>query len=138
MAVVLDASVILKWFVEDEMSRHADGLLDRVCEEGALVPALFRWEAQSVLVRAMLDARLDLELMEKAFDVLSALPISVEDAGRRLMLGGEAALALQYNLTPYDAAYLAVALDHELELATADNDLARAARDAEVAVFHLR
>lgn len=137
MAFVLDASIALKWFVEDEMVPAADHLLERVIEEGAVVPALFRWEAQSVLTRAVLDGRLTEDLMEVALEQLASLPIAVEDPGEKLFFGGEAQLALRYDITPYDAAYLALALDYRIHLATADNDLARAARDANVRVIYL-
>lgn len=137
MAFVLDASIALKWFVEDEMVPAADHLLERVIEEGAVVPALFRWEAQSVLTRAVLDGRLTEDLMEVALEHLASLPIAVEDPGEKLFFGGEAQLALRYDITPYDAAYLALALDYRIHLATADNDLARAARDANVRVIYL-
>ncbi len=53
------------------------------------------------------------------------------------MFGGEAALSLRYDVTPHDAAYLAVALDYALPLATADSDLAHAARDAGVVVQYV-
>jgi len=137
VALVLDASVAVKWFLHDELSPEARAVLDRVRDDGALVPALFRWEVQSVVVRAYRDGRLSEELMETALTSLRDLPIAIEDPGRRLMFGGEAALSLRYDVTPYDAAYLAVALDYALPLATADSDLAHAARDAGVVVQYV-
>jgi len=76
-------------------------------------------------------------MMETALTSLRDLPIAIEDPGRRLMFGGEAALSLRYDVTPHDAAYLAVALDYALPLATADSDLAHAARDAGVVVQYV-
>jgi len=138
MTFVLDASIILKWFVEDEMSREADSLLDRTRSEGALVPALFRWEAQSVLTRAAIDSRITESLVDAALEELAALPIVVDHPGAKLIFGGESTLALTYDITPYDAAYLALALDHRIALATADQDLRRAAHDAEVQVIYVK
>ena len=138
MAFVLDASIVLKWFVTDEMSRDANSVLDRTRREGAVVPALFRWEAQSVLTRAVLDCRITESLLDVALEELSSLPITVDHPANELAFGGESGLALRYELTPYDAAYLAVALDYRLALATADNDLRRAAREADVEVVYVR
>jgi predicted nucleic acid-binding protein len=138
MAIVLDASIVLKWFVEDEMSPDASRVLEKVRNGGAVVPALFRWEAQSALVRAVRDSRLSEALADLALEELAALPITVEHPGMKLFFGGEAALALRYDLTPYDAAYLTVALDYSLDLATADDELAKAARDAGIRVTHVR
>jgi predicted nucleic acid-binding protein len=138
MAFVVDASIVVKWFLEDEMTRDADVVLDRVRNDGAVVPALFRWETQNVLTRAVLDGRLTRELLDVALEELAALPIAVEHPGQRLFFGGETDLALRYDITPYDAAYLAVAIDYRLDLATADNELARAARDADIRVMQIK
>jgi len=38
VALVLDASVAVKWFLHDELSPEAAAVLDRVRDDGALVP----------------------------------------------------------------------------------------------------
>ena len=49
-----------------------------------------------------------------------------------------AALARQYGLTIYDAAYLEIAMRRGASLATTDNALAKAAKAAGVPIFGLR
>ncbi len=44
MSLVLDTSLTLSWYFEDERTPIADGLLERVAEQGAYVPTLWRLE----------------------------------------------------------------------------------------------
>lgn len=134
MSRVIDPSVAVKWYLTDELSEDANRILSLVEESGAIVPALFRWEVQNVLWHAHTSGRIDAETLEDAITSLRALPIDVEDSGARLMFGSELGLARAHDLTVYDAAYLALALDRRIPLATADHALAYAARESGVAV----
>jgi predicted nucleic acid-binding protein len=129
MAIVVDVSVAVKWFLRDERSRFADSILDRVAQEAAYVPALFRWEMQSVLLAAEKANRITSTDVDDAIDSLRDLPIFIEPPGERLFSGSEIHLARHYGVTPYDAAYLAVATNRRLPLATSDAELSHAARD---------
>ncbi len=135
MAFVVDVSIAAKWFLADERNSAADSLLDRVFEEGAYVPALFRWEMQSVLLGAERADRIDSDDVDAALDSLRDLPIVFEPSGERFFSGNEVRLARHYDLTPYDAAYLCLAASRNIALATADNALAYAARDLGVVVI---
>ena len=66
---------------------------------------------------------------------IQSLPIRVDD--ETSLRGWEAipALAERFRLTTYDAAYLELALRFDVPLATLDQDLARAAREAGVPLF---
>jgi predicted nucleic acid-binding protein len=134
MALVLDVSVAAKWFLNDEKDDGADALLTQVASDGAYVPALFRWEIQSVLLGAARASRIDSDDVDAALDALRDLPIVVEAPGERVFSGSELHLARHYGLTPYDAAYLALAAGRRLLLATFDDDLAYAASDLGVIV----
>lgn len=65
------------------------------------------------------------------------LPIVVESPGERVFSGSELRLARHYDLTLYDAAYLALAAGRRLPLATLDAALAHAASDLGVTVVPL-
>ncbi len=129
MAIVVDVSVAVKWFLRDERSRFADSILNRVAQEAAYVPALFRWEMQSVLLAAEKANRITSTDVDDAIDSLRDLPIFIEPPGERLFSGSEIHLARHYGVTPYDAAYLAVATNRRLPLATSDAELSHVARD---------
>jgi predicted nucleic acid-binding protein len=134
MSRVIDPSVAVKWYLVDELSAEADRVLGLVESVGAIVPALFRWEVQNVLRQAHSSGRIDEQGLEDAVVSLRALPIEVEDPGSRLLFGNELGLANAHDITVYDAAYLALAMDRRIPLATADNQLAHAARECGVTV----
>jgi len=135
MSLVLDVSIAARWFLRDERDDGAAALLARVAEDGAYVPALFRWEIQSVLLGAERASRIDPDDVDAALDALRDLPIIVESPGERVFSGSELHLARHYDLTPYDAAYLALAASRRLPLATLDAALVHAASDLGLVVI---
>jgi predicted nucleic acid-binding protein len=135
VSIVLDASVVARWFLTDELSARSDELLERVLAEGAYAPALFRWEIQNVLLQAERAHRMTSEDVDAAMDSLRDLPITLEDAGMRFFAGPEIRLARHYELTTYDAAYLALAAGRNIALATLDHALAQAAHDLGITVL---
>lgn len=135
MSFVLDASIVATWFLPDERNGITDELLDHVAREGAVAPALFRWEIESVLLGAERANRISSDDVDDALDTLRDLPIAFESPGDRFFAGSELRLARHYDLTPYDAAYLALASSRRLPLATLDSSLAYAARDLGIRVL---
>ena len=130
MSFVLDVSLSCKWFFADEATPDADRILERlVGGEAAVVPALFRWEFASALMSAERAGRIEPDETENAFEVVRDLPIFVDDPGRKIFRALEFDLARAFAITVYDAAYLAVAANRRLDLATADAGLATVARD---------
>ncbi len=129
MPIVLDASVAVDWFLP-KPNTVAEIALDNVVADGAMVPALWRWEVQDVLRRLHLAGRL-----RKSVDAVCAelreLPIAVDDELASLF-GDEAPLAAKYNITVYDAAYLELAIRLRVPLATNDRALAAAAKAAKL------
>lgn len=133
--LVVDASVAAKWFIPQEHSRFADSVLDTVLVEHGCVPALFRWEIQNLLLAAERADRLTAQDVDDAMETLRDLPITVDRVHERLFVGNELRLARHYDLTAYDAAYLALALHHGAVLATSDAELCRAAKDLGLDLF---
>jgi predicted nucleic acid-binding protein len=130
VAIVLDANVAVDWFLPNR-NDVADLALDNVVTEGAVVPALWRWEVQDVLRRLHLAGRLT-QSVEFIRTELRALPIAV-DNGLTTLFGNEAMVAARFNLTLYDSAYLELALRLGSPLATNDKALTAAAKTAKVA-----
>jgi predicted nucleic acid-binding protein len=126
---VLDASIAVDWFLP-EPNKVAEIALDKVVAEGAVVPALWRWEVQDVLRRLDLAGRLT-QPVDFIRSELRELPITVDDELTGLF-GDEAAIAARYNLTVYDAAYLELALRLRTSLATNDGALFAAAKAAKL------
>jgi predicted nucleic acid-binding protein len=125
--IVIDANIAIGWF-GPAVNAASDAALDALSEDGALVPALWRWEVQDVLRRLADGGHLRLSA-EAALAAMRQLPIAVDDDVPGLF-GDALALAKQYDLTVYDASYLEIALRRRLPLATIDKRLAAAAKRA--------
>ncbi len=77
MPIVLDANVAVDWFLPN-MNDVASAALDLVVADGAVVPALWRWEVQDVLRRLDLAGKLT-QKVDIIRDELQELPITVDD-----------------------------------------------------------
>jgi predicted nucleic acid-binding protein len=71
----------------------------------------------------------------EALNLVAALPVEIDGETARRAVSDTAALARQYRLTIYDAAYLELAMRRRAALATSDNALIMAAKQAGVAIF---
>ena len=128
MTLVVDASLTLAWYFEDERSAAGDAGLDRVTEEGAVVPSLWRYEVANGLQMAVRRKRIDAAYRDASLAELRLLPITVDRPGDDLIWTNTVVLAERFRLTVYDAAYLELAHRRALPLATADRPLRAAAR----------
>jgi predicted nucleic acid-binding protein len=124
---VLDCSVSAAWCLLDETSDAADGVLSRLADEEALVPALWLMEMANVLVVAERKGRITPADGARAVELLSMLPIRVEPA-EPTDLNACRLLAREYGLSAHDASYLELAQRAGLPLATMDQALDAAAK----------
>jgi len=130
--IVVDASVVLSWFLDDELDEFAHTSANRVVSEGALVPAIFPAEVANALMNAARRGRLTNTDVAERLSRLNALPIMVDSA--RVALAEEVDLAQKHKLTVYDAMYLHVAVRQQWTFLTRDADLRRAAVKEKVLV----
>ena len=133
--LVLDASLALQWFLEDEADReYSLNVLTSLAEKRALVPVLWFYEIGNGLLMAHRRKRISLDQIGGFLKRLTALPIEAapQPPGELFELP---ALAHAKGLTNYDAAYLALAIRSNLPLATTDSDLRKAAASASVRIF---
>lgn len=126
--IVVDASVAASWFFNDERDDVAVRSAQRVLEDVALVPAIFPAELANALLFAWRKGRIPSDEFDGALEKVKNLPIQVASQG--LDLEEEVALATRYELTMYDAMYLALAGRHKIGLLTRDDRLRAAALDA--------
>jgi len=70
--------------------------------------------------------------MRRFLDDLAKLPIALGPTSAALVFSRVQRLSREHSLTAYDAAYLDLALDYGLPLATLDDDLLQACRKAGV------
>ncbi len=129
MTLVIDASLTLSWYFEDERTPAADALLDQVTNTGAVVPSLWRLETANGLQVAIRRKRIDVAFRDRALTHLTRLPITVDAETDAHAWTTTLQLADRFQLTLYDAAYLELAQRRALPLATLDSAL-RPAADA--------
>ena len=108
MIWIIDASVAVRWFIEEEARAHADGVLERVIDEPErfAVPELFAFEVFSVLQRIHPNG---LEAFRKGI-----IPLLQGGIFRQPMTESFAVKANRFvrlGLTGYDACYAALAWD---------------------------
>lgn len=122
--LVIDASVALKWFLQDEKyGDRAMGLLDRSIrgELDLVAPSLMVYEIINALVIAQRKGRIDEERVLASISGFIDLGITFVD-----VIGLEARVlhfCRVYDCTAYEASYLAVAEQGSLVLITGDERL---------------
>jgi predicted nucleic acid-binding protein len=121
--LILDCSLAMAWCFEDEASEAADGVLDRVRDGGAIVPALWYWEVGNVLAIAQKRGRISESECAIRLNLLAALPIKTDEFGATKAWHETLSLAKSNMLSAYDAAYLELALRLGGTLATNDKAL---------------
>ena len=120
--ILLDASVVLKWFLPEEELETALALLDAhiAQEELIAVPELLYYEVSNILA---VKAPLPDEAIFEALDYLFDLELEVFSLGREEYLEA-VRLARAYHLSVYDASYVALAQSLGVSFITADERLA--------------
>jgi predicted nucleic acid-binding protein len=137
VAFVLDNSISASWHFEDEVSAYAETVLSAFPREEALVPPIWAAELANSLLVGERRGRISAARVAQAVESTLALPILISETTTTVVLTTVLALARQYRLTAYDAAYLELAMREGIPLATQDNDLRGAAERAGVPIFDL-
>ncbi|MBM5804573.1 MAG: type II toxin-antitoxin system VapC family toxin [Candidatus Verstraetearchaeota archaeon] len=119
--VVVDASVVIKWFVEEEGSEEAlairDGYIEGEFEIAA--PELLLFEVMNSLRYKGLFTVTELKGISEALEAFSFDLYSLRgDCARRAV-----EIADENNITIYDASYIALAMMERAEFYTADEKL---------------
>ena len=128
--IVADASFCGAWVLADESSGAAESLLARIISGSVqlVVPALWHYEMLNLLRSAVRRKRLAKEDLDLTVEALERVPMTLEDlpgapARRRILH-----LAMQFDLSSYDAAYLELADRFKIALQTNDAKLVAAAK----------
>ena len=114
---VVDASIVVKWLVTEEWSEESSRLLDR----GAtlIAPALVFAEASNALWAMHRRGDISRDELAEATDVLKSAPVAVPVSMRRLAASA-VRLAVDLGHPAYDCYYLALAMQEQHPVVTAD------------------
>ncbi len=119
-AKVLDASVVVKWFSEEENSDKAINLKESYLngEIILIIPILTKIE----ILNALRYKKNSEEYLKKVNEDLENLQIKIAEINNNL-LDKAVEISLKYNLTIYDSIYVAIAQLYGCQLITADKEL---------------
>ena len=121
-AVVVDCAIAIKWFVPEELSAEAEGLLDGTRD--LLAPDLLFAELGNVLWKKVSRQELTTAEARAVLSGISRVPLAVTPS--RDLTEAALEIALAHGRTVYDAIYVALAVARDCALVTADERLVRA------------
>jgi predicted nucleic acid-binding protein len=124
---VLDGSISLAWFFEDEADAYAEAVEDSLAEASAIVPSLWSLEVANGALVGERRKRTTEAKVTQFLSLLKSLPITTDDETAARAWQETLQLARTHKLSVYDAAYLELAIRRGLPLATLDEDLEAAA-----------
>ena len=119
---VVDASVVVKWYVPEAHGDAALRLLDR--DDVLCVPDLLFAEFGNILWKKVRGGELPTAEVGAIVEALHVVPFDVHPSSA--LLAAALALALDNDRTVYDCIYLALAVALDCQLVTADMRLVRA------------
>lgn len=134
--LVLDCSITMAWLFEDEKTEKTEQILnDIVSTTTALVPSLWLLEVTNTLLVGEGRKRLTPAQVIHFLETLKHLDIQFDhhmnyDQGESILH-----LARSYQLSSYDAAYLHLAMKHDIPLASLDKKLLSCAKACGVKIY---
>jgi predicted nucleic acid-binding protein len=132
VALIVDASVAVKWIVAEPLRDEA---LELVRQNDVVVPDLLAVEVRNALVNRVRRRLATAEEARRAASAFRAIPLIVEPSADRLDEAFDLALAFEHPID--DCIYLALAVVRQLTLVTADRrmfDLAQRRPDLQARV----
>lgn len=132
--LVVDASVVLKWFVPEIHSDAARRLLES--PDHYLAPDLLFAEVGNTIWKKVRRDELSADDGRRLVADLSS--VAVETVPTRELAGDAYALAIATGRTVYDTTYVALAVRLNTQMITADDRLARALHGHPILGAHVR
>jgi predicted nucleic acid-binding protein len=131
---VVDASLVVKWFVPEVYSEAARRWLD--ASHDYIAPDLMFPEAGNAIWKKIRRGELTEDEGQRLVADISA--VGVEAVAMRAMLSDAHALAVATGVTVYDATYLTLAVRLETQVITGDERFARTLAEHPLLAPHIR
>ena len=133
--IVVDASVVVKWFVEERYSGEALTIRDSFIEGliDIAVPSILYFEVLNALKYSGAFGEDELKKIARILEDYQFTAYGLEGAYAEKTVE----VAMRKGITIYDASYVALALIEDADLYTADEKLLMKTRDLEI-VKHLK
>ena len=133
MPFVLDNSVAIGWYFENQATADTDGVLKLMARDVAHVPPLWPLEFANVLRKAIAWRKITEARAHEIIAQNERWTILVDATESKP--GDILSLSLAYGLSSYDEAYLDLAMRLRLPIAAKDGALLNAAKAAGVGVM---
>jgi predicted nucleic acid-binding protein len=113
---VIDACVAIKWFLPEDNYKEAGEILTK--HNRLIAPDLFQIELDSIITKKVRQRLIETEDAYRMFDEIRNIPIQIIPYSLIGQLAFDLSAALP--VTQYDACYLAVAIEFDQKVVTAD------------------
>ena len=125
---VLDASVALSWFFDDEFSPYSNVIAEIMPRSQAVVPIVWPLEMANAFLTAFRRGRLPETKAPALIGAIDRLRVDIDrGVAPEFLTQATLAVGLAHRVSAYDASYLELAMRRGLPLATEDERLLRAA-----------
>jgi predicted nucleic acid-binding protein len=125
----------MSWCFEDEWNSYSEAVLDSLADGEAFVPDIWPLEVGNVLLVAERKKRLGVASVVRFLELVSSLPLSVEQETPDRMLKEIVSLAREQGISTYDASYLDLAMRMDLPISTLDASMRKAARRLKIPAY---
>jgi predicted nucleic acid-binding protein len=120
---IIDASLVMNWYLTDELDRqYSIEVFNALGQREILVPSLWIYEVANVLLVAHRRSRISPQRIQQVLETVACFNLRIDEVAPDSALRLHQ-LAVQYQLTVYDAAYLDLALRTGSPIATKDKAL---------------
>jgi predicted nucleic acid-binding protein len=134
MLFVLDNSVTMRWALKDgsvDVQKYARSVLLLLADgASAVVPNIWSLEAANVVAKSEKKKVITEAETKTFFTLLSDLDITVDSLTHQHALHDTLSIAMRFDLSAYDAAYMELALREGIPMATLDDGLRTAFKKA--------
>lgn len=133
-AVVIDASLASAWCFPDEQTDYTRAVFQAVSSSAvdSVAPRLWAYEIRNSILMGIRRGRISKPDSEQFLISLNDLNVRISEPAS---YDDVFSLAQKHGLTVYDAAYLDIAMQEGLPLASLDRQLIRAAETVGVSLF---
>lgn len=128
----------MRWLFNDGENadrRYARTVIRYLQKRDAVVPSIWPFEVANVIARAEAKSQLQGPNAKAFIDRLGDFQINIDPESYLYALTNTLELSRDHNLTAYEASYLEVSLRKSFPLATLDQKLKKAARNAGAEIF---
>ena len=126
--VVVDASVGIKWFIPEVHEHDALKLIERNVE--LLAPDLIYAEIGNILWKKWRQGEIDAEDVLGLIHDFKAVNLNIHETGMLMEKAWE--IAKRHNRSFYDSTYIALAVESECQVATADIKLYNSLKNSQL------